>query len=195
MNRSLRAGLAALGLVAGGIGAGATLANATSPAPAAVVEPGTESHFVPINAYRTLDTREDGNPIDVDDNEADMVAVGDPDGENPLPVPATLALGEDGDQIPEEATAVTFNVTVTSTQGAGFVQVDTSPADPGATSTVNWTAAGQTDANSGVVMLGEAFDDTGFISVYVGGTDDAAAHVIVDITGYYVDAPIEAPAT
>ena len=49
--------------------------------------------------------------------------------------------------------------------------------------TTNWTADGQIVANSGVVLLGSAFDDSGFISAFVGDADGAAAHVIIDITG------------
>ena len=187
MSRPISASLAVLGLVAGGLGAGVAFAGGdTAPtvAPAAA-QAGPESAFVPIAPYRTLDTRVDGDPIDADDNEANKVRLDDPVSENPLPVPVRFAVDQDGSQIPDNATAVTYNVTVTETEGAGFVQIDTSPGEPGATSTVNWTDAGETIANSGVVLLGVAFDDDGFITAYVGGSDDAAAHVVIDITGYF----------
>lgn len=187
MPRPIYASFAALGLAVGGLGVGTALAGAGSSPTAfpAAAEAGAESSFVPIAPYRTLDTREDGDPVDADDNDADKVGMDDPEGENPLFVPVPIALEQDGDQIPDTATAVTYNVTVTETEGAGFVQIDTSPGDQGATSTVNWTGPDQTIANSGVVLLGEAFDDTGFITVYVDGVDGAAAHVVIDITGYF----------
>lgn len=194
MSPSIRATFAALGLVAGGLGVGAVaLADTSSPNVApdvapAVVEPGAESYFVPIEPYRTLDTRDDGNPVDADDNDPDKLRVGDPSGENPLPVPVQFAIDAEGAQIPDNATAVTYNVTVAQTEGIGYLQIDTWPGDPGATSTVNWRSADQTIANSGVVLLGTAFDDPGFISAYVGDTDGAAAHVIIDITGYFTPA-------
>lgn len=192
MNRSIRASFAALGLLAGGLGVGvATGAGSASPSAApAVVAPGDESHFVPIAPYRALDTREDGNPVDAEDNDPDKIRVGDPADENPLPVPVRFSIDAEGAQIPEGATAVTFNVTVAQTEGIGYLQIDTWPGDPGTTSTVNWTTDGQIVANSGVVLLGSAFDDSGFISAYVGDTAGAAAHVIIDITGYYTPATV-----
>lgn len=192
MSPSIRASLAALGLVAGGLGVGAVAAAGTSSspnvAPAAapqVVAPGAESYFVPIAPYRTLDTREDGNPVDATDNEPDKIRVGDPSGENPLPVPVQFSIDAEGAQIPDNATAVAYNVTVAQTEGIGYLQIDTWPGDPGQTSTVNWTTDGQIVANSGVALLGTAFDDPGFISAYVGDAEGAAAHVIIDITGYF----------
>lgn len=187
MTHPVRASLAALGLVAGGLGVGAAVvAGSASPnAVPAAVEAGTESHFVPIEPYRTLDTRQDGDPIDPDDDAADKIRVGDPEGQNPLPVPVPFAIDLEGAQIPDDATAVSYNVTVAQTEGVGYLQIDTWPGDPGATSTVNWTSDGEIVANSGIVLLGTAFDDHGFVSAYVGDTDGAAAHVIIDITGYF----------
>lgn len=190
MSRSVRASLAALGLVAGGVGVGAAVA-ASSSSPTVVpaaVEAGAESVFVPIEPYRALDTRQDGDPVDPDDDDPDKIRVGDPSGENPLPVPVHIAIDADGAQIPEEATAVAYNVTVAQTEGVGYLQIDTWPGDPGATSTVNWTSDGEIVANSGIVLLGVAFDDHGFVSAYVGDEQGAAAHVIIDVTGYFVPA-------
>ena len=74
------------------------------------------------------------------------------------------------------------NVTVTETEGLGFAAMfDASIGYPG-NSSVNWGAPGATVAN-GVVS---AVASNGRVKIRVGGTDDAAAHVIVDRLGWFV---------
>ena len=52
------------------------------------------------------------------------------------------------------------------------------------TSTVNWVAAGIDIANSGSSQL-QTIDAPGYLNIALGGSPDAKAHVIIDITGYY----------
>jgi hypothetical protein len=56
----------------------------------------------------------------------------------------------------------------------------------GDTSTIVWNESGERIANSGVAQLTSAFDEQGALGVYVNGSTDAASHVIIDITGYFV---------
>lgn len=75
-----------------------------------------------------------------------------------------------------------LNVTVTDTEGLGFAAVfDASINYPG-NSSVNWAAPGATVAN-GVVSAVAA---NGRVKIRVGGTPDAAAHIIVDRLGWFI---------
>lgn len=83
---------------------------------------------------------------------------------------------------PELASAVFANVTVTDTEGAGFLTVWAGDAsglvDPPGTSNVNWGAAGLTLANLALTQIGQENS----IEIRCGGA--GSAHVIVDIQGY-----------
>ena len=85
------------------------------------------------------------------------------------------------DVVPAGATAVTFNVTCTSTTGANYLSV--TPGDTAATpntSTLNWPG-GIDLANASTVKL----DANRQIKIFM-GDQPGSAHVIVDITGYYL---------
>jgi hypothetical protein len=84
------------------------------------------------------------------------------------------ALGQRG--IPATATAVALNVTVDGPAGAGFFTVFPCAAAPPDASNLN-DVAGLTVANSVTVGVG----DGGAVCVYT----EAAADVLVDVTGYY----------
>lgn len=139
--------------------------------------------FVALDPYRTYDSRfGEPRPTKLTTDGYRTVFVG-------------LVLLPDGSQshepspIPDEADAVSFTITVTETESAGFAQVARPLETDGTTSNVNWTGPGHTVANSGVSRL-EIADDGGLIvAVKVGGSPDASAHVIVDITGYYIPIP------
>jgi hypothetical protein len=80
--------------------------------------------------------------------------------------------------VPEGATAITYNLTVVSTVGAGFVSVAPGSAPTFGASSINWTSSGTTIANAGVVRL----DLDRQIKVFCqGGT----TNFIIDVTGYY----------
>jgi len=128
--------------------------------------------FVPINPYRTIDSRDYSDGYLQAGNEVYFDVLVD---YNNQP------------RIPAEAVAVTFTLTATNTTGGGgYLAIF--PADivwPG-NSTINWSTDGTTIATSGTVKLGN-YDAPGQISVLhgpggrVGGVD-----YIVDITGYYI---------
>ena len=189
MNTTLRASIVALGLFAGGTLAGPAISAASdepSTASGTLAEAAPASLFVPIVAYRALDTRL-GDKLDVD---------GDPFTENSPIVRffADLEVGSDiFVRIPAEAVAVSYNITVAQTEGVGFLKVSPANANSGGeTSNINWTADGQQAANSGNVLLGTANDGEGngsdSLDVTIGGESGAKTHVVIDITGYYIPA-------
>ncbi len=85
--------------------------------------------------------------------------------------------------VPNNATAVTGNLTVTNATGTGFVTLSTNapPANP-ATSTINFPA-GDTRANGVTIKLSGA---GGLWAVYE-ATPGKTTHLIFDVTGYYLD--------
>lgn len=82
--------------------------------------------------------------------------------------------------VPDGATAITCNVTVVATAGAGFVTVNPGGVTTVSAATVNWSAAGQI-LNNGVVAA-IATDRT--VTMVVGGTG-ASTDVVIDVTGYF----------
>jgi hypothetical protein len=85
-------------------------------------------------------------------------------------------------EVPSNAVAAVFNVTVTGPTSLGYVTVFPGNAFPLGTSVLNFTA-GKVVANNAVVLL--ATDGTGTIRILNGssGTTD----VVVDVTGYYAE--------
>jgi len=132
---------------------------------------GEASLFVPISSYRTYDSRNDpeGKWLVGDDFFLDVWndQFGDP-------------------QIPNSATAVSFNVAAVDTEGRGFIQIYGPGTAAFSTSTVNWTQWGLNIANSGSTMLGEFDGNLGLMAVAVGGPPGTRTHIIIDITGYYI---------
>jgi hypothetical protein len=84
--------------------------------------------------------------------------------------------------VPKGATAVTANVTITGTVGAGSLTVNPFGVTTHNTSTINWFAAGQTLANGVTLTLGGNRQ----VTVVCSGTASAATHFIIDVTGYYL---------
>ena len=81
-----------------------------APTPAEVAPPSQVSGFVPIAGYRTYDSR-------TDPGESGKIFI-----KSDRFVDAAVDL--DGvERIPDQATGVTFNITVTQTEGWGYVQV------------------------------------------------------------------------
>lgn len=83
----------------------------------------------------------------------------------------------------EQLRSVFVNITVTQTEGAGFLSVrahDTrSDVPPPTTSNVNWTSPGVTLANLALSQIGSENS----IEIHCTGAG-AATHVIVDLQGY-----------
>jgi hypothetical protein len=117
-------------------------------------------------------------PIRIYDSRSDAVPLGG----------AKLASGETvivTVSVPDETrflTAAFLNVTVTQTEGSGFLRVngtDASGTQPiPATSNVNWSQNGQTLANLVLTTVGSEFG----VDVFAGG--GGRTHVIVDLQGY-----------
>ncbi len=141
------------------------------------------SLFVPIEHFRADDSRtmEVGGVgrLTVGGNESDFIDFARREGDS-----------FDTRKIPKEATAVSFNLTVTQTEGRGFLHVDSPIGEStSGSSTVNWTGDGQTVANSGVTIVGTTDAEAVlFAVVSIGGAPGASAHVIADVTGYYIPA-------
>jgi hypothetical protein len=94
---------------------------------------------------------------------------------------------QDGNQqMPSGIKAVTFNLTVTQTLGAGFLAVIPADAVFAGVSTINWTARNVDRANNGTVGVGPLGDGTpGCVAVLCFGPA-AATHFIIDLTGYFI---------
>ncbi len=126
--------------------------------------------FVPINPFRTFDSRAypDGFMRARDTWFFDVLTdqVGSP-------------------MIPASAVAVTYNLTIAGTLGGGYCALY--PADiywPG-NSSINWTQSGQTIANGGTVAIG-FLDAPGQVEIYCDTTGGSAGtYFILDITGFY----------
>ncbi len=190
MQPTLHAALVTVGLVASATVAGTNLMSSSPQTPvarAAEVREGVPGSFVAISSYRTM-TRASRTTAG---RSATSSAARRTTSSRRASRARFVQFEQDNPvgQFPDEAIAVTYNVTVTETEGAGFVQVEGYNFAGGETSTVNWSEAGQTIANSGVTRLTQAFDDVGAVGIYLGGTTDAKAHVILDITGYYLPVP------
>ncbi len=87
--------------------------------------------------------------------------------------------------VPDETrflTAAFLNVTITETEGAGFLRVsgtDSSGKLPVPdTSNINWSQSGQTVANLALTTVGSEFG----VDLFAGGA--GRTHVIVDVQGY-----------
>jgi hypothetical protein len=126
--------------------------------------------FVPIDPYRSFDSRLigplPGGYVDRFSVLTDIYGV---------------------QRIPDDAVAVTYNLTVTDTMGAGFAAIYPIDIDWPGNSSINWTAPGTTVANGGTVAIGNFLNVVGGVEVYVGpDLTSVGTHYLVDITGYYV---------
>ena len=170
--------------MAAGVATTSTVTAQAQPklAQAIVISTGPESHFVPVSSYRAYDSRTDTIQGKIFASQAGDV------GRNQRPVYAPYFEQDGAPLIPLDAVAVTYNVQAIQTEGSGYMHVDGFGSADGSASTLVWDRTGERVANSGVALLTSAFDDPGALGVYVNGSADAASHVIIDITGYYVTA-------
>jgi hypothetical protein len=86
---------------------------------------------------------------------------------------------ETADLVPARATAVQYTVTVTDTEGAGFVAVTSINATAYRASTINWSTPGSNLANS---TLGRLTSPE--LRLWCGG--GGSTHIIIDILGYHL---------
>jgi hypothetical protein len=128
---------------------------------------GDGSTFVPAAPTRLLDTRT-GTGLD-----------------GRLPTGQVRTFGVAGlDGIPETATAVTGNLTVVDPSSGGYVSLGPVVASSPATSTVN-VPRGDTRANGVLVGL----SDGGDLQLVWTGAPGSSAHLLFDVTGYFVEDP------
>jgi hypothetical protein len=185
MIKPIRALAVAIALAATGVVIGPQL-GALAQADVAIdraISTGPRTFFVPISSYRAYDSRADPN------GKIDSAQAGDI-GRNQRPVFAAFENQADPnlfDTVAGDVVAVTYNVQAIQTEGRGFMHVDGFFYADGSASTLVWNTTGQRVSNSGVAYLTSAFDEAGALGVYVGGVG-GKTHVIIDITGFYVDA-------
>lgn len=132
------------------------------------------SGYSSINPARMLDSRAGSSTID-------GAGTGEQLGQGgaPLPAGATVTLpiaGRPG--VPADATGAVLNVTMTDSQGWGYVTVYPCDADRPNASNLNSTQAGQTRPNA----VFTKFAANGTVCLYVA---EAATHLIVDVDGYF----------
>lgn len=126
--------------------------------------------FVPIDPFRTFDSRRIG-----------VLPGGFVDRFSVL----TDEYGRP--RIPSNAVAVTYNLTVTDTTGAGYAAIYPVDIDWPGNSSINWTGPATTVANGGTVAIGDYLDVIGGVEVYIGpDLPSVSTHYLIDITGYYV---------
>jgi hypothetical protein len=126
--------------------------------------------YVPITPYRTVDSRSYAEGFMVGGDEVYFTVLTD---ENNVP------------RVPNTAVAVTYNLTVDGTVGAGYCALFPGSANWPGNSSINWTASRQTIANGGTVAI-DFFDAFGQVSVFCGPGVTAGTDFILDITGYYI---------
>jgi hypothetical protein len=83
------------------------------------------------------------------------------------------------DLVPEGATAIACNITITDTFGSGYAVVNPGQDFSVGASTINWSHSDQTLANGIIVGI----DDERRVTLVVGG--GGVTNIVVDITGYF----------
>jgi hypothetical protein len=141
---------------------GAVVIGHVTPLP--VAGPAT---FHPLTPRRVLDTRD---------------GTGGLTGLFKSRLPRTFQVTGDATGVPSAATAVTGILTITQARGSGYLYIGPEALSWPTSSSLNFSS-GDDRANSVSVRLG----GTGTLSVtFVSGGNLASAHVLLDITGYYV---------
>jgi hypothetical protein len=126
---------------------------------------GAGSTYLPIAPARVLDTR----------NGTGLTGVFTAN------VPRTFAVAGHGG-VPANAVAVTGNLTVTQQTRLGYVALTVSPTNSPSTSTLNFPV-GDTRANNVTISLSA----TGLLSAVYKAASGKTTHLILDVTGYFLD--------
>jgi hypothetical protein len=149
----------------GGVG-GAALITAGATAAGAQTAGTT---FFPVAPYRSYDSRDDRVVLRTNE-EFDLDLVTDANG--------VL-------QIPQDAKAVTYNLTIADTVGAGFLGIFPANVEWPGNSSINWWQSGLLLANGGTVALGlsPVTNLVGSVALHAGGPGSTA--FLVDVTGYF----------
>lgn len=134
------------------------------------VPPGvTGARFVPIDPARAYDSRDPG---------AGGPLSGGPAG---VGAPRTTSVAI-GNKVPNGATAVAYNLTVTDTSNAGFLTLAPGGSTLPPSSNINWFTSATTVANGSIVGV----DDTRDVTSWVGGGPGGSSQYVVDVAGYYM---------
>lgn len=135
--------------------------------------PTSAGSFHPITPTRVYDSRlAQPSPGRLQSNESRQVLTSDG---RDLASGAVNAPGI----VPSGATAITGNLTAVGTENGGYLALNEGGNPVVTASALNWTTSGQVLSNSFVVKV----DDSRNVTVIAGG---GSAHVIVDVTGYYL---------
>ncbi len=120
--------------------------------------------FIPIDPARAYDSRVTGGALPDDSSRTVSVA----------------------GQVPDKATAVAYNVTVTDMTGPGYLAVTPGDAQsPPVSSTINWDGPGETIANGMAVGV----DAQRQIKVFSGKTGaPTSTQFVIDVVGYFMPA-------
>ncbi len=127
---------------------------------AVVAQPGT-GHLVPITPTRVLDTRENLG-----------ASVGKPKAKSVTSFRLPVSV------VPADATAIAINLTGVAPAGPGFATAWATGYSQPAVSNLNFAYAGETSANAAILPVSPG----GSVDIYL----DTAAHLIVDVTGYWL---------
>jgi hypothetical protein len=129
---------------------------------------GAGALFYPTDPARVLDTRSgQGGAGPIGNGVANQRVVG---------VATALANGDV--QVPEGATAIAYNLTVTGTTSGGHLRVYPAGTPLVDASTINWPGAGFNRANGTVVGVSSNRE----VTIYNGSTP---ADALIDTLGYY----------
>ena len=158
-----RGGAVAVGAV------GASLAGAATATPAYAAGLG----YTPITPYRSYDSREDVPVLKLNSGEYfGLQLITDKFGYQTV--------------VPVDAQALTINLTITQTEGIGYLGVVPGGTEPGGffVSNINWVASGLDLANGSTSKLASDPDaGPGSVVVFCGGA--GRTHFLIDVTGYF----------
>jgi hypothetical protein len=132
--------------------------------------------FVPLTPYRAYDSREaQPNPGTLAMGSTRTVVIKD---QRAVAGGAVVT----ADRVPAGATAITANVTVVNTVGAGFLTANPGGNTVVSAATINWSETGQILNNGVTLAIGAAARD---LTVIAGGSGGAQTDFVIDVTGYF----------
>ncbi len=135
----------------------------------------TAGSFHPVTPGRVYDSRIAGGGIGpISRGQTRTVSVA-----NRIVNGATPALSN---FVPEGATAVTLNVTISATVGSGYLAVNPGGDSIVHASTINWSSAGLSLANSTVVAVNASRE----VTVIANGPVGSSTNFIIDVLGYWM---------
>ena len=154
----VRGGAATVGAV------GVTVAGVATAAPALAAG----LMYNPVAPYRSYDSRDDS------------------DGKLAAGFGRFVQVANAAKDVPLTAVAVTFNLTITETEGRGYLGVVPAESTDFSVSTINWVVPGLDLANGGTTKIGKnSKSDPGSVAVYCESSSSGKTHFIIDVTGFF----------